>query len=57
MYGVGGGGLTKEYFQIDPTQGEGGPDYSLVLAQHNDYNQEIEAEEVARTRSEHFSKD
>ena len=56
MYGVGGGGLTKEYFQIDSTR-EGGPDFSSVLAQHNDYNQEIEAEEVARTRSEHFSKD
>ena len=58
MYGVGGGCLTKEYFQIDPTRGEGGPDFSSVLAQHNDYNQEIEAEEVARTRShEHFSED
>ena len=31
-------GLKKEYCQIDPTRGEGGPDFSSALAQHNDDN-------------------
>ena len=44
----GGGCLTKEYYQIDSTWGQGGLDCSSILAQHNDYNQEIEAKEVAR---------
>jgi len=31
-------GLKKEYCQIDPTKGEGGPNFSSALTQHNDYN-------------------
>ena len=54
---VGGGGLKKKYYQIDPTQGKGGPDFSSAPTQHNDDNPDIETEEEACPRSEHSSED
>ena len=54
---MGGGGLKKKYYQIDPTQGKGGPDFSSAPTQHNDDNPDIETEEEACPRSEHSSED
>ena len=43
---MGGGGLKKEYYQIDSAQGAVGPGYLLSQAQHNKNNPDSETEEI-----------
>ena len=43
---VGGGGLKKEYYQIDSARGAVGPGYLLSQAQHNKNNPDSETEEI-----------